>query len=433
MATLLPAPRRACGAGAFACQPFFRIGLLVAICFATGARAQTALTWEQVKTRFQAGNPTLAAGQNAIQESKAQEITAYLRPNPSMTATLDQMDPFTGNPYRPFGFALPVVAFDYLHERQHKRELRLESARKGTAIAEAQQLDLERNLLFNLRSAFVQTLEAKALLASAQENLAYFDREMAINRDRLKAGDIAQVDFNRLLLQRVQYESDFETAQVNLRTAKITLLMLLDDRTPLDRFDVTGPFGFSDQTTPLDEFHTIALEARPDLKAAIEAVDKAQTDHKLAVANGSTDPTFGVDFARNPPIPLYFGVSVNIPLRIFDRNQGEKERTEIDIRHAERLRDAARALVFSDVDSAYFTVLSTVNLLKPYRDVYLKTATDVRDTIAFSYQRGQAALVDYLDAQRDYRAVRVAYLNLVGAYLTAEGQLSLAVGREVNP
>jgi len=126
-------------------------------------------------------------------------------------------------------------------------------------------------------------------------------------------------------------------------------------------------------------------------------------------------------------------VSVNIPLRIFDKNQGEKTRTKIDIRHAEKLRDAARALVFSDVDSAYFTVLSTVNLLKPYRDVYLKTATDVRDTIAFSYQRGQAALVDYLDAQRDYRAVRVAYLNLVGAYLTAEGQLSLAVGREVNP
>ena len=104
------------------------------------------------------------------------------------------------------------------------------------------------------------------------------------------------------------------------------------------------------------EFHTIALEARPDLKAAIEAVDKAQTDHKLAVANGSTDPTFGVDLARNPPIPLYFGVSVNIPLRIFDRNQGEKARTEIDIRHAERLRDAARAQVFSDVDSAYFTL-----------------------------------------------------------------------------
>ncbi len=114
---------------------------------------------------------------------------------------------------------------------------------------------------------------------------------------------------------------------------------------------------------PLEEFHTAALAARPDLKAAVETVDKAVTDHKLAVSNGSTDPTFGVDFGRNPPITIYVGVSVNIPLRIFDRNQGEKARTEIDITHAQRQKDAAEAQVFSDVDSAYFTVVSSVNLL----------------------------------------------------------------------
>ena len=116
----------------------------------------------------------------------------------------------------------------------------------------------------------------------------------------------------------------------------------------------------------LEEFHTAALAARPDLKAAMQAIEKAETDHKLAVANGSTDPTFGVDFGRNPPIPVYMGVSVNIPLRIFDRNQGEKARTEIDITHAERQKDAAEAQVFSDVDSAYFTLVSSVNLLRPY-------------------------------------------------------------------
>ena len=274
------------------------IGFLAAIGFATAARAQTALDWEQLKTRFRAANPTLLAGRDNVEESKAQEITAYLRPNPNVTLNLDQIDPFNGNPYRPFGYTLPYVAFDYLHERQHKRELRLESAQKGTAIAESQQLDLERTLLFNLRTAFVQTLEAKALLANAVENLKYFDREQAINSDRLRAGDLARLDFNRLVLQRVQYESDFETAQVNLRTAKITLLTLLNDQTPVDQFDVTGPFEFSDRIDPLEKYRTAALEARPDLRAAVEAVDKAQTDHRLAVANGSTDPTFGADFAR---------------------------------------------------------------------------------------------------------------------------------------
>jgi cobalt-zinc-cadmium efflux system outer membrane protein len=160
-------------------------------------------------------------------------------------------------------------------------------------------------------------------------------------------------------------------------------------------------------------------------------VEKAQTDYKLAVANGSTDPTFGVDFGRNPPIPVYMGVSVNIPLRIFDKNQGEKARTRVDVTRNERLREAAEAQVFGDVDSAYATLLNTVTLLRPYKTKYLQTAGRVRETIAFSYQHGQASLVDYLDAQRDYRVVQVSYLNLVGSYLAAAGQLNLAVGREV--
>jgi cobalt-zinc-cadmium efflux system outer membrane protein len=406
---------------------------LAVICAAPLGWAQTALNWEQVKARFETANPTLRAGQLNISESKAQEITAFLKPNPSMTFSVDQFEPFSGNPYRPIGSLLPFVSFDYLHERQHKRELRLDSAQKGTAIAESQQLDLERTMLFTLRSAFVQTLQAKQLLVQAQANLDYYSKELAIFRSRFQSGAIARVDLDRMLLQRVQYDSDYQGALVNARTAKITLRLMLNDQTPVDKFDVTGPFEFQDQVLALEEFHTIAEAARPDLKAAVQAIEKAQTEHKLAVANGSTDPTFGVDFARNPPIPLYMGFSVNLPLRIFDRNQGEKARTEIDIAHAERQKDAAQAQVFSDVDSAYVTLISSASLLKPYRgaDGYLATATRVRDTMSFSYLRGQASLVDYLDAQKDYRATEVAYINLVAAYMTAAGQLNLAVGREV--
>jgi len=209
--------------------------------------------------------------------------------------------------------------------------------------------------------------------------------------------------------------------------------MLLNDRTTVDDIDVTGTFEFQDQISSLDEFHTAALAARPDLKAALQAVQKAQTDHSLAVANGSTDPTFSMDFGRNPPVPVYFGVGVSIPLRIFDRNQREKARPEIDIPHAQRQKDAAEAQVFSDVDSAYYTLVSSGNLLHPYKtpDGYLETATRIRDTMSFAYQRGQAALVDYLDAQRDYRATQVAYINLVGSWLTAAAQLNMATGREI--
>jgi cobalt-zinc-cadmium efflux system outer membrane protein len=413
------------------------VPMLVAICglhlFPGRGWAQTALSWEQVKARFETANPTLRAGQLNISESKTQETTAYLKPNPSMTVSVDQFEPFSGNPYRPIGSLLPFVSMDYLHERQHKRELRLESAQASTAIAESQQLDLERTMLFTLRNAFVQTLQAKQLLVQAQANLDYYGKELAIFRGRFQSGGIARVDLDRMLLQRVQYESDLQGALTNARTAKITLRMMLNDQTPVDKFDVTGPFEFKDQVLALEEFHTAAEAARPDLKAAVQAIEKARTEHKLAIANGSADPTFGVDFARNPPIPLYMGFSVNIPLRIHDRNQGEKARTEIDIAHAERQKDGAAAQVFSDVDSAYFTLIGSANLLKPYQgaDGYLATATRVRDTMSFSYLRGGASLVDYLDAQRDYRATVVAYINLTAAYLTAAGQLNLAVGREV--
>jgi outer membrane protein, heavy metal efflux system len=407
-------------------------GMFFSAFLAGNTFAQQALTWQEVRARFEAANPSLRAGQIGVEESRANETTAYLRPNPNFSILADQIDPFPGGPHHStFGFLLSVAAVSYLHERQHKRELRVESAQKATGIASSGQADLERTLIFDLRMAFVQTLQEKAILDLAKENLTYYDYVLDVNRDRYRAGAIAQVDLDRLELQRVQYESDLQTAEVNLRTAKIQLLALLNDRTPVEQFDVTGPFDFSHHIAPLDDVRQSALDTRPDLRAALESVDKAKTDHRLAVANGSTDPTFGFDVGRNPPIDQYIGFSVSVPLRIFDRNQGEKLRTQLDIDRSEKLMEAARAQVFSEVDSAYASVNSTVVLLQPYKDRYLQQASRIRDTVAFSYEHGAASLLDFLNAQADYRSVQVNYLNLVAAYLDAANQLNLAVGREV--
>lgn len=396
-------------------------------------QAQNALTWQEVRARFETANPSLRAAQLAVDESRAQEITAFLRPNPNLSVSFDQIDPFTTNPLRPLTFALPLGIVNYLHEREHKRELRLESAQEGTAVTGSQSNDTARTLIFTLRTAFIQTLQQKAILALATENLTYYDHVLDVNRERYTAGGIAQVDLDRLELQRVTYESDLQTADVNLRTAKIQLLALLNDRTSVDQFDVTGPFDFSTQLPPPDDVRNAALDTRPDLRAALQSVDKAKTDHRLAIANGSADPTFSVDFGRNPPIPVYFGVGVSVPLRIFDKNQGEKLRTQLDIDRSARLADATRAQVFNDVDSAYATVNSTIILLKPYKERYLPQASRVRETISFSYQHGAASLLDFLNAQADYRTVQLNYLNLVASYLQAANQLNMAVGREVIP
>ena len=400
---------------------------------------QSGLTWEQVKAKFEAANPVLKSDQSNVDEMKAEEITAYLRPNPDFTLSADgtQIMPHEGY-WRPTSGTQVQPNFSYLHERDHKRELRLQSAKEGTQIATSQHEDLDRNMIFVLRSAFVQTLEAKAVLELAKADMEYYDKIISISQDRFKAGDLAQIDLDRIELLRVQYESEIQTAIVNLRTAKIALLQLLDDRTPVDQFDVNGPFDFSSELKPLTDFEQAALDARPDLRAAIQGIEQSKTNHKLAIANGSTDPTFGVWYTYNPSFynpyaQQTLGLSVNIPLRIFDRNQGEKQRTLIDIDRNQQLTDAARAQVFSDVDSAYEQVRSNIALLSPYRDQYRDQSTRVRDTVTFSYQHGGASLMDFLNAQSDYRVVQLAYLQLVGAYMTAAGQLNLAVGHEVIP
>jgi cobalt-zinc-cadmium efflux system outer membrane protein len=416
-----------------------RTATVVAVFLPATVSAQNVFDWQQIKDKFEAANPTLKAAQLNINESKAEEITAYLRPNPDFSITFDQINPFTtqtppnggAKTYSPFAYTEPAGSFDYLHERRHKRELRLESAKQTTEVTESQYHDQARGLLFNLRNAFVQLLQAKAVFLNAQGNLEYWDKELDVNSKRFNAGDLAKVDLNRLVLQRAQFESDFENALVNVRTNKITLLMLLNERTPINQFDVTGAFDFQEDLQPLEEYRNMALAARPDLRAAVQSVELARTNYRLAVANGSTDPTFSVDFARNPPIPIYFGVSVSIPLRIFDRNQGEKARTQIDIGRNERLRDAAETQVFNDVDSAYYTLVQAVNLLKPYKTKYLPLAEDTRDRIAVSFKNGGSSLLDYLDAEKAYRDIKLAYLNLIGSYLTAAAQMNMAAGREV--
>ena len=406
---------------------------------APAIQAQTAMTWEQVRERFRANNPTLAATGVLVDESKASEITAYLRPNPDVSLSVDGVQVSRGNGvWRPLSGVVETPGVNYLHERNHQRELRRESAQKATGIAELNVVDQERTLLFNLRSAFVQTLQAKAVRQNAEENLAYWDREISVSQDRFNAGDMAEVDLKRLRLQRVTYESDRETALISLRTAKIQLLQLMNSRTPVDTFDVAGSYDFNETIAPPDEARNLAMTTRPDLKVAMQAIDKAKTDHRLAIANGSADPTFSLWFSHNPSFSNPFanetiGGSVSVPLRVFDRNQGEKARTQLDIGRTEKLLSASQAQVFSDVDSAYVAVTGALNLLRPYKADYLPQAEQVRDTVAFAYQNGGASLLDFLDAQKAYRDIRLSYLNLIGSYLSAVSQLNLAVGTEVIP
>ena len=394
--------------------------------------AQTALTWNEVRERFKQGNPNLLAGQLNIEEFRASEVTAGLRPNPEVGFVADQFRVFNPNPLQPFKNSQLTPTISQLIERRDKRNLRVQSARLITEAARTDQLDLERNLTFSLRDAFNRVLLSKALLQLAKENLEYYDRVVRVNNERLQAGDISRVDYVRVDLQHVQFETDLVTAQVNLRTAKIQLLALLNDRRPVEQFDVTGQFEFSERVLLLPELRRVALENRPDLRSAATQVERARADHRLAIANGSTDPIVGFEFQRTYGDNTA-GVTLQFPLRIFDRNQGEKARTSIVIQQNERTRQGVELSVLRDVDSGLATLESVSSLLKPYRDRYLPESVEIREKINFAFTNGGASLLDFLDAQRSSRETQVAYLNLLGSYYAAANQLNLAVGLEIIP
>ena len=249
------------------------------------ASAQQPLTWAEIQQRFDAANPTLRAGQLNIDESKAQEITAFLRPNPDMSLSLDQFNPFTTHPYRPFSQLQPGLGVSYLYERLHKRDLRKESAVEATTIATSTQEDLHRTLTYTLRNAFVQTLQAKAVLALAKENLDYYDKLLEVNRVRFRAGDIAQVDLDRLELQRIQYLSDIQNAYRKPSQRENHSAPDVERPHSGGTFEITGPY---DSPTKSIRWRISHHRARHPARsaAAIQAVEKARTDHKLANANG---------------------------------------------------------------------------------------------------------------------------------------------------
>ncbi len=425
----------------------FRLGALSAagaMIFALGGLAQnppTPLTWRQVEARFEAVNPTLIAARANIDESRAAEITAFLKPNPDFSITADglQVTPGIAGIWRPLSGVLFTESLGYTVERAGKRQLRLDNAKKSTEIAQSSYFDQRRTLLFTLRSAFVQMLQAKAFLNNADDNLRYWDQELQINQNRYNAGDLALNDYNRLKLQRAQFEQDQLTAILNVQTNKIAMRqLLLLDRTPLESFDIAGPYTYEESLKPLETFRNAAIQVRPDLKVAQQNVELARLAHKLAIANGSVDPSFGIWYSNNGSFANAFanntiGGSIDIPIRIHDRNQGEKARTQIDIGAKEKLENAAESQVFSDVDTAYVNIQQSLALLGRYKTIYVPLSADVRDKTRDAYQHGGASLLDYLDAEKAYRDNNLFYLNTIGSYLVSAAQMNEAVGEEVIP
>jgi cobalt-zinc-cadmium efflux system outer membrane protein len=395
------------------------------------ATAAAPLTLQQAVARALAANPTLLSAQQHVSAIGANKITAGLRQNPSLTLygqglTLPEVPSANGNP---FFYSANVSR---LFERGEKRRWRLDSATAAADSAQSLYHDQQRQLVLAVREAFTNMLLAKASLAVAEENLADYRKTVDLSRSRLDAGDITRTDFERIDLQQAQFEADADNAHLGMQQASAQLQLLFGADHPSATFDITGTLDPPTLPITQTEAENQALASRPDYLAARQALTAAEANSKLAIAGGTTDPTLATEYDRNG-IDNSFGVSVAIPLRIFDRNQGEKERTRYEVDSSRSAVTAARNQVVADVDLAWMTLETSQRLAQRYNGRYVDEAGHVRDNLQFSYRNGNTTLLDYLSALRDYRAVRLSSLSANAQVWLAIHQLSFATATDILP
>jgi cobalt-zinc-cadmium efflux system outer membrane protein len=410
-----------------------------AFSYATGSNAgpdprkppksrQGAYTLAQIVSMAQLNNPTLLAAELNLRAVRAQEIQAGLRANPYFTLPAANItEPSSvNNPYNYVG------QFSRLFERGEKRRWRLDDARATTAETRAQLDDTIRQTLLTVKTAYTHMLVAKEAAELASASLKDFRHEVDIANDRYKAGDLAKLDFERLDLQLGSYESDEANNQIALHQASDQLQTLIGREDPNLDFDVAGDIVPPLVTQMRNALLQAALANRPDYAAAKFAIAAAQANARLAVANGSTDPTLGLEYDRAGH-ENSLGFSVNIPLRIFDRNQGNKETARFQFAASQLTTVAARNQVVSDVDQAWVVYTRAKNLSDRFGNHYLDESRDVLDIAQFSFEHGGIALIDYLDALRGARSVAIEALNAYQQTWLAIHQLSAASATEVIP
>ena len=377
-------------------------------------------------------NHTLQAARTAIQQNQAAEITAGLRPNPNLFVDWEYLPLFTraqGQSIADYiqGSTEGDIGMSYLIERGHKRERRLETARAATAVTRSQVADNERGIAFQVGSLFINAQLAESTLDLAKQDLAGFQKTVEISSVQYKDGGLSENDRLKIQLQLVQFENDVQQAILARAQALSDLRQQLGyESVPAD-YDVTGEFEYRPLTMTVEELQAKALQYRPDLRASVLGVTAANSQYSLAKANAKQDPTLSTNYSHVNGISGLTW-SFSIPLAIFDRNQGNIAQTRVAIRQAEETQKATSGQVLTDVRDAYEAVQENGRIASVFQDTYLAVAQKSRDISEYAYRRGALALLDFLDAERTYRATQLAYRQAVASYLIALEQLRQAVG-----
>lgn len=387
------------------------------------------MSLQQVLAVARSKNPGLLSAEQHVNATKAAEVTAGLRQNPTFTLSGANITLPASNPSSPYTY---VGNVSRLFERGQKRRWRLDAATATTSVTRSQYNDQERQLILQVKNAFTNMLAAKAALQVAEDNLDSYRKTVDLSKARLDAGDISRTDFERIDLQLAEFESDDDNAKLDLVQASDSLQLQMGIDHPSVNFDITGTLAPPDLSQGLAQIEQEALAARPDYQAARQSVTLADANVKLADAEGTTDPTLGAEYERLGVFNSA-GFQISIPVRIFDRNQGEKERTRYEAESSRLAVTEARNQVVNDVDQAWAAYQASLQIARRYNDHYVAESERVRTNLEFSYRHGGTTLLDYLDALRDYRQVHLDALAANQQVWLSLHQLSFAAATEVVP
>jgi cobalt-zinc-cadmium efflux system outer membrane protein len=400
-----------------------------------GLGQSTTISLDQAIDMALAHNHAIKAQRTMVLQNQAQEITANLRPNPTFGFDSQFIPIFTPSDFSSDNLNVTQqfdIGIGYLFERGHKRQARLQAARDQTAVTKSQTTDAERTLAFNVGQEFVSVLLAESTLRFAQQDLKSFQQTVDISDTQFRAGYISEVDYLKIKLQLLQFQTDVSSARLAKGQALVALRQFLGyDAVPVD-YDVMGDLAYVPLKLNEEDLQAKALSQRPDFRAAVMGVTAAQSQIQLARANSKVDVNGTYDFshvsAQNTA-----SIFVGFDLPIFNRNQGELARTRYALTQAQELQQSASDTVISDVANAYEAVKSNDEVVQLYTSGYLKQAQDSRDISEYAYKRGAASLLDFLDAERSNRATQLAYRQALASYMTAIEQLKEAVGTRNLP
>jgi cobalt-zinc-cadmium efflux system outer membrane protein len=420
--------------------------IVLSICIAClgaarSGRAQAAgpvkISLDQAIQLAVARNHSLLAARTTIAQNQALEVQANVRPNPTL---------FTDWEYLPLPGVHPDnglagylhdstegdLGMSYLFERGQKRQHRVQAAKDTTAVSRSSVTDNERTLAFGVAQLYITAQLADSTLDLARLDLKSFQNTVDIGDFQFKAGAISENDFLQIKLQLLQFQQDVEQAELSKAQSLSDLRQQIGYESVPAEYDIADALEYRPLAVKVDDLQKKALDNRQDLKAAQLSITAAQSQYGLAKANGKQDVTVSANYSHVNSISAVT-FSVSVPLPIFDRNQGNIAQTRVAINQMQEQQKGASGQVLTDVRDAYEGLVSNDRVVKFYTAGALETAQKSREISEYAYRRGAIALLDFLNAERTYRATELSYRQAVAAYVTSLEQLRQAVGtRSIN-